>query len=98
MENGNVPIQYSRLLGYKKGADGLPEIVPEEAEIVRWIFKSYLKGYSYAKIKEALEAREVKSPMGGNQWSIATIRGMLRNEKYTGGRSIAEKLYYGLHQ
>ena len=47
MENGNVPIQYSKLLGYKKGADGLPEIVPEEAEIVRWIYKSYLKGYSY---------------------------------------------------
>lgn len=92
MENGNVPIQYSKLLGYKKGADGLPEIVPEEAEIVRWIFKSYLKGYSYAKIKEALEAREIKSPMGGKQWSIATIRGMLRNEKYTGD-ALLQKTY-----
>lgn len=71
MENGNVPIQYSKLLGYKKGADGLPEIA-------RWIFKSYLKGYSYAKIKEALETKEIKSPRGGNQWSIATICGILR--------------------
>ena len=68
------------------------EIVPEEAEVVRWIYKSYLKGYSYAKIKEALEAREIKSPMGGSQWSIATIRGMLRNEKYTGD-ALLQKTY-----
>jgi len=34
-KNGNVPMQYVRLLGYKKGADGLTEIVPEEAEIVQ---------------------------------------------------------------
>ena len=29
MEAGNVPIQYSKLLGYRKGPDCLPEIVPE---------------------------------------------------------------------
>jgi len=45
-KNGNVPIQYARLLGYKKGADGLPEIVPEEADIVREIFRRYLNGAS----------------------------------------------------
>lgn len=84
MENGNVPIQYSKLLGYRKGSDGLPEIIPEEAETVRWIFKSYLKGDSHATIKENLEAKKIPSPMGGAQWSIATIRGMLRNEKYAG--------------
>lgn len=34
-KNGNVPMQYARLLGYRKGTYGKPEIVPEEAEIVR---------------------------------------------------------------
>ena len=30
-KNGNVPMQYARLLGYRKGNDDKPEIVPEEA-------------------------------------------------------------------
>lgn len=33
--DGKVSIPYGQFLGYRKGADGLPEIVPEEAEIVR---------------------------------------------------------------
>lgn len=31
--DGKVSIPYKHFLGYKKGADGLPEIVPEEAKI-----------------------------------------------------------------
>lgn len=34
---GKVQFQYKYLLGYKKGADGKPEIVPEEAETVKLI-------------------------------------------------------------
>ena len=34
-EAGNVTFQYKKLLGYRRGADGKPEIVPEEAETVR---------------------------------------------------------------
>lgn len=32
---GKVQFQYKHLLGYKKGADGKPEIIPEEAETVK---------------------------------------------------------------
>ena len=35
--DGKVSIPYGQFLGYRKGADGLPEIVPEEAEIVKRI-------------------------------------------------------------
>lgn len=35
--DGKVSIPYGQFLGYRKGADGLPEIVPEQAEIVRSI-------------------------------------------------------------
>ena len=31
-KEGNVPFQYKRFLGYRKGADGKPEIDPEQAE------------------------------------------------------------------
>jgi DNA invertase Pin-like site-specific DNA recombinase len=46
MEDGNVSFQYSKLLGYRRGADGKPEVVPEEAETVRRIFHRYLDGCS----------------------------------------------------
>lgn len=48
---GKVSFQYSKLLGYKKGADGKPEIVPEEAETVKMIFELFLDGYSLTSIK-----------------------------------------------
>lgn len=44
---GRVTFQYKHLLGYKKGADGNPEIVPDEAETVKLIFKMYLDGYTF---------------------------------------------------
>ena len=38
------------ILGYRKGEDGEPEIVPEEAEIVLKIYNLYLSGYSVKQI------------------------------------------------
>ena len=31
---GHAPMQYGKILGYRKGPDGNPEIVPEEAEFL----------------------------------------------------------------
>ena len=39
-------------LGYRKGEDGKPEIVPEEAEIVRNIFDWFLSGKTPREIVE----------------------------------------------
>ena len=39
MEAGKVSIQYKKLYGYRKGEDGQPEIIPEQAEIVRWLYE-----------------------------------------------------------
>lgn len=48
---GRVQFQYKHLLGYKRGDNGEPEIVPEEAETVRLIFKLFLDGYSMKEIR-----------------------------------------------
>lgn len=40
--DGKVSIPYGQFLGYRKGADGLPEIVPEEAKIVKRIYREFL--------------------------------------------------------
>ena len=37
----HLAIQYKRWLGYRKGEDGKPEIVPEEAKVVKQIFDAY---------------------------------------------------------
>ena len=54
-EAGKVTFQYKKMLGYQKGADGQPEIVPEEAEIVRRIYHRYLDGCTLGQIKRELE-------------------------------------------
>lgn len=43
-EDGNSIFMYKKLLGYRKGEDGMPEVVPDEAAIVMRIFNMYLAG------------------------------------------------------
>ena len=43
-KEGKFPFHYSHFLGYRKGADGEPEIEPEGAAVVTRIFYSYLNG------------------------------------------------------
>ena len=81
---GNVQFQYKNVLGYKKGDDGEPEIVPEEAETIRFIYQRFLAGDSYGTIKSVLESKGVLSPGGKETWSYSTIRSILTNEKYKG--------------
>ena len=65
MADGKVTMPYGRFLGYRKGEDGLPEIAPEEAEVVRLIYKSFMEGLSYYKIAKMLMEREIPAPAGG---------------------------------
>ena len=54
MKSGRAIMQYKWLLGYEKGPDGKPAIVPEQAEIVRFIYDRYLAGDTLQGIKETL--------------------------------------------
>ena len=81
---GNVAFHYKNFLGYRKGEDGKPEIVPEEAETVRFIYESFLAGDSIGGIKAKLEEKGILSPSGKPTWNHSTIVSILTNEKYTG--------------
>lgn len=83
-EAGNVTFQYKKLLGYRRGADGKPEIVPDEAETVRRIFRRYLEGASLGDIKKELEADGIPTSEGVKAWSCQVIQNILMNEKYIG--------------
>ena len=91
-KNGNVPIQYAKLLGYKKGENGLPEIIPEEAEIVKEIFRSYLDGMSLRQIADSLNDRAVKTKHKQTTWQPEIVKSILVNEKYTGD-ALLQKTY-----
>lgn len=84
MEAGKVSIQYKKLYGYRKGGDGQPEIIPEQAEIVRWLYERYLTGASLRMIKDELEQQGVKCFKDSPEWTISRIRSILQNEKYCG--------------
>ena len=55
MRSGKTVLNHTRFLGYTKGPDGILQIVPEEAEIVRKIFDLYIQGNGVRKIKRYLE-------------------------------------------
>ena len=70
---GKVAFQYSKLLGYQKGADGKPEIVPDEAETVHLIYELFLDGLSFTRIKNALESKGKLTAMGNQIWSESNM-------------------------
>lgn len=81
---GKVTFQYKHLLGYRKGDNGKPEIVPEEAETVKMIFELFLDGFSMADIAKRLTILERKTAHGKTEWHREIISSILRNEKYVG--------------
>ena len=91
-KEGNVPFHYKNFLGYRKGADGKPEIDPDEAEIVRFIYDRFLAGDSLGGIAQKLEDLQIPSPSGKPKWQFSTIQSILTNEKYKGD-AIINKTY-----
>ncbi len=91
-ENGTVMVNHKKFMGYTKNEDGELVIVPEEAEVVRLIFRLYLEGMSVAGIKRHLEGKGILTATGLNKWNEATIYQMLSNEKYMGD-ALLQKTY-----
>ena len=84
MKAGHVTMQYQKLLGYERGPDGRPKIVPEQAEIVRFLYQRCLAGDTLRSIKEQLEAQGFLTAAGRSEWSLSNIKSILTNEKYCG--------------
>ena len=78
-KNGRFAFRYVNCLGYRQGADGEPEIVPEEAEIIRMIYQNYLDGDSLGKIKNTLESKGILTATGKKEWSVSVIQQLLIN-------------------
>jgi DNA invertase Pin-like site-specific DNA recombinase len=77
-----LPHTGTRSYGYTPDA---MEIIEEEAEVVREVYRRYLKGVAMNKIADDLNARGVPTTKG-KAWTIATIRSLLDSHQIAGIR------------
>lgn len=84
-KEGVPQVNHKRFLGYtidekKKQL----VIVPEEAEVVRLVFKMYTDGRSMKEIVDKMMSLGYKTGASKVKWNESTVRCILRNEKYVG--------------
>lgn len=91
-QQGKVQINHNWFLGYTKDAEGNLIIHPEQAEIVRRIYREYLEGASFLQIKRNLEADGIPNGAGHLKWHESNIHQILTNEKYIGD-ALLQKTY-----
>ena len=82
--DGKVSLPYKQFLGYEKGPDDLPQIVEEQAEIVRRIYSMFMFGKTTSAIAKQLTREGIPTPAGKKTWQASTIESILTNEKYKG--------------
>ena len=81
---GKVQVNHNRFLGYTKDEEGNLIIEPEEAEIIKRIYREYLEGASLKDICDSLMADNILTGAGKEKWIPSTVHKILTNEKYIG--------------
>ena len=59
---GKVSMPYKQFMGYRRGKDGVPEVVEAEARIIRTIARRYLEGATAATIARELNEAGIPCP------------------------------------
>lgn len=75
--DGKVSVGYSQFLGFDKGEDGNLKVVPEQAETVRLIYKTFLEGKTTQGIANYLMEHGILSPAGKKTWRSSTVASIL---------------------
>jgi DNA invertase Pin-like site-specific DNA recombinase len=83
-QEGKVIVNHNRFLGYTKDENGELVIVPEEAEVIKRIYKEFMEGKSDLKIAKGLENDGILTGAGKTTWWASTVKSILKNEKYMG--------------
>lgn len=84
--DGKVSLPYKQFLGYERGEkkDDPPVVNPEQAVLVRRIYRTFMEGKTVGAIAKELTAEGVPTPAGKDKWRASTINSILQNEKYRG--------------
>jgi len=91
-QQGKVQINTKWFLGYTKDEKGNLVIDPEQAKVVKRIYREYLEGKSCAAIAKGLQKDEIPNGSGKKRWWDSNIRQILMNEKYMGD-ALLQKTY-----
>ena len=59
-------------------------IIPDEAKVVKYIYKRYLEGAGCYVIARELGKQGIKTMKGNDKWNESVVRGILTNEVYIG--------------
>lgn len=89
--DGKYSMPYATFLGYRRGRDGKPEIVEEEAKIIRLIYRLYLEGNTDSGIAKYLTNNGVPTPGGKIKWQPKVVESILTNEKYYGAALLQKR-------
>lgn len=82
MKNGTFSFHFNTY-GYRKGEDGEPQVVPEEAAYIQKMYELYLDGYSTRNIAKYINEQGGRKRTG-KEWEWCAIQDILTNEKYVG--------------
>lgn len=91
-QQGEVQVNHNRFLGYTKDEKGQLIIDPDEAVVVRRIYREYLEGASLQQICRGLEADGILTGAGKKKWRPESVKKILQNEKYIGD-ALLQKTY-----
>lgn len=91
-QQGEIQINHNRFMGYTKDENKHLTIVPEEAEIIKRIYREYLEGGSLLQIARGLEADGILTGAGKKKWRPESLKKILQNEKYIGD-ALLQKTY-----
>lgn len=91
-QQGQITVNHNRFLGFTKDEKGQLIVDPDEAVVVRRIFREYLEGASLQQIGRGLEADGILTGAGKTKWRAETLQKILKNEKYIGD-ALLQKTY-----
>nr|DAR21921.1 MAG TPA: integrase [Caudoviricetes sp.] len=89
--DGKVSVGYRHFLGFERGEDGLPQVVEEEAETVRFIYRLFMEGKTPGTIAQRLTEMGIPTPGQKQIWQSSTVLSILQNEKYKGAAILQKR-------
>lgn len=94
-QNGEVQVNHNWFLGYTKDENGHLIIDPEQAEVVKRIYREYLEGKSLIQIARGLMADGIHTAADKPTWRPEGVRKILTNQRKIYGRCPSSKDLHG---
>lgn len=91
-QEGQVIVNHKKFIGYTVDEEGKLVINPDQAWIVKRIFKEYLEGKGTGVIAKGLTEDKIPTATGLLKWSGDDINRIISNEKYMGD-ALLQKTY-----